>query len=872
MSNLRPLNPYIAGTPLRGQAGFFGRQDILEWVTRELRNPATNALVLSGQRRIGKTSVLLQLSHYLPGEEFYPVYFDLQNQSTRPLGKVLADLADKVAEQAGFDAPAPEAFDDRGRFFQHSFIPQLYQALQQGCRPVFLLDEFDVLDQGLQVELAETVAAKALFPFLRQLMEDPRLAFIFVVGRQVDDLSLDFSATFKTSLKREIWLLDAESAEKLIRQAEANGTLRFEAAAVQRIFDLTNGHPYLTQLLCQRIWQRAYSNDPLAVPVVRASDVAAAIPEMLEVGEHALTWLWNGLGPAEKIYAAALAEIAQEDETIPEDRVIQVITANARRLRTRDVERAPLDLVKRNVLERDLEHEFRFAVAIFQQWIKRFKPLNDVKDEIDRIEPVADRLFSFGWDFFERRKWEDAIRFFRDALQQNPVHFKARLYLGEALLMQEKYEEGVKELEEAYQADTQEGRLSLARGLTLLALAQEQAENESAALVAVQRALEISPNEQEARAIKVRIWIRRGDAALKRNDLRGAEVAYKQAGSTEKLALLQKSRAEQEYKALLSKVKELQQKEDWGEAIAMLEKALATRNADTQLAGLMDQARQHQALLALYRQGEDALQQPDQQQQAAEFFLKVMEQQPGYKAAAKLLLKAVTGLDVDQLASEAKRSQAFAAEITTLKDENKKLAVKVEQLENEVLKYRSSPKRSLLGFLRGLSSAGEKTPAREAAQTGWVPAPIHAAPGEEPPVGRYIAAYKLGDDLFDDSFSIDAPSGEFLGECGVGISTPLGVGEPKQIAAFEIWLFDKNDIQTVSKVMMSEHLFHDQAERRRLAVKGEAVLATLDGEVVLETQSLRLVVRIVDMAYGAGALPPNSTFDLFILDLAVWQR
>ena len=70
---------------------------------------------------------------------------------------------------------------------------------------------------------------------------------------------------------------------------------------------------------------------------------------------------------------------------------------------------------------------------------------------------------------------------------------------------------------------------------------------------------------------------------------------------------------------------------------------------------------------------------------------------------------------------------------------------------------------------------------------------------EEPPVVQFMTTYMLGDDLYDDSFSIDAPTGEFLGECGVGISETIGVGDPKKVTAFEVWLFDKNDIQDCDK-------------------------------------------------------------------------
>lgn len=148
----------------------------------------------------------------------------------------------------------------------------------------------------------------------------------------------------------------------------------------------------------------------------------------------------------------------------------------------------------------------------------------------------------------------------------------------------------------------------------------------------------------------------------------------------------------------------------------------------------------------------------------------------------------------------------------------------------------------------------------------------YTAAGEEPPIGQFMASYKLGDDLFDDSFSIDSPSGEFLGECGVGISETIGVGEPKKVTAFEVWLFDKNDIQTVTKVLMSEHAFADDVVRQRLAAKGEPVEASTGTQVVLETASLQLVARVVDMNYGEGALPDGSFFDSLILELAVWQK
>jgi hypothetical protein len=142
----------------------------------------------------------------------------------------------------------------------------------------------------------------------------------------------------------------------------------------------------------------------------------------------------------------------------------------------------------------------------------------------------------------------------------------------------------------------------------------------------------------------------------------------------------------------------------------------------------------------------------------------------------------------------------------------------------------------------------------------------------EEPIAQWMTTYLKGDDLFDDSFSIDAPSGEFLGECGVGIADTIGVGEPKRVSAFEIWLFDKNDIQTVTKVLMSEYLFNDQASHNRLAAKGEPMLCGPGMQFTMETETLQMLVRVVDLNYGSGPLPDHSYFDRISLELSVWPR
>ncbi|NWF65403.1 MAG: hypothetical protein HXY38_13985 [Chloroflexi bacterium] len=144
--------------------------------------------------------------------------------------------------------------------------------------------------------------------------------------------------------------------------------------------------------------------------------------------------------------------------------------------------------------------------------------------------------------------------------------------------------------------------------------------------------------------------------------------------------------------------------------------------------------------------------------------------------------------------------------------------------------------------------------------------------GLAPPITQTMTTYVLGDDLYDESFSIDTAAGEFLGEYGVGVSELIGVGEPKKVTALEVWLFDKNDIKTATKVLMSRHAFADPSIRSRLEPKGELVLVEPQSQVLLETATLQLLATIVDIEYGKGPLPESSYFERVTLELAIWPR
>lgn len=176
--------------------------------------------------------------------------------------------------------------------------------------------------------------------------------------------------------------------------------------------------------------------------------------------------------------------------------------------------------------------------------------------------------------------------------------------------------------------------------------------------------------------------------------------------------------------------------------------------------------------------------------------------------------------------------------------------------------------RRLLGKRTGEPTAGMQAAeiSRNAQKTNFEEL------GLAPPITQTMTTFMLGDDLYDESFSIDTQGGEFLGEYGVGVSETIGVGDPKKVTALEIWLFDKNDIKTATKVLMSAHAFSDPGIRGRLEPKGELVQVEPQKQIILETQTLQLLATVVDLQYGQGPLPENSYFEHLTLELAIWPR
>jgi tetratricopeptide (TPR) repeat protein len=523
---MRPVNPYIVGNPIKDQASFFGRQDIFREVLQILRQRESNAIVLYGQRRIGKTSVLLQLEKQLAHDgEFTPVYFDLQDKAAKSLPEVLYELSQHISKVTGQAAAKSSDFNPTSDYFRSVFLPEVAQKVATGGL-ILLFDEFDVLDSPMQ-----TQASEAFFPYLRAWMADvQKVKFVFVIGRRPEDLSVRTMSTFKGIQSTRVSFLSRKDAEDVVLQSEKDHSLKWDKGGVQRVLDLTHGHPYFTQLLCSVVWENAHEAGLQDTPVISAGEVDAAVMQALKFGANAFNWLWDGLPPAERVVVAAMAEVP--DEIIKQDKLIETLNQSGVRLVARELEVAPETLIDWEVLIEESKGIYRFAVPLLRRWVLANRPLRRVKEELDRLNPLADTLFQGGQGFYNNNNPDMAEQQLRQALNINPNHLKARLLLGQVLLEKGNLTESVDMFDAAYQYDERAARALLIK--SLLALAETQEENLQ--LTTYERILKIQ-SEQPLANEKVRaIWVKRGEALQAQENFEEALKAFEQIEDTERIA------------------------------------------------------------------------------------------------------------------------------------------------------------------------------------------------------------------------------------------------------------------------------------------------------------------------------------------------
>jgi hypothetical protein len=364
-------NPYIPGQPVDAPEGFFGRRQVIGSICEQLLR-GRRSFVVSGPRRIGRTSLLRRLAGDLP-QGFLPAVIELGAFSAQRLDWLLWRLAQTVMQRlAGQGEPVTLSaswadFDGAPGFFLDRFWPEAGLLLGDDCL-VVMLDDVHSLE-GESVHLLE--------PFLSFLTrwrnQEPRLALVLTtIPAWQERLLREVPGLLGGSLSYALGPLSSDEATRLITRP-VDGILTYDYGLVRRLIEMTSGHPYYLQLVCSEVFSRCVASRWVGqrdVDLVLEDLIGRELPEFRQV--------WDESSPREQAVLAVLVSLrgARGVATAQEVRNL-LVQAGARMERGQT---APIleGLAARGILEKLGAQSFRFRVGLLRDWLAKRVDLEEV--------------------------------------------------------------------------------------------------------------------------------------------------------------------------------------------------------------------------------------------------------------------------------------------------------------------------------------------------------------------------------------------------------------------------------------------------------------------------------------------------------------
>jgi photosystem II stability/assembly factor-like uncharacterized protein/tetratricopeptide (TPR) repeat protein len=562
---------------------FFGREDVFDWIERSLTGRyIDHILVLHGQRRVGKTSVLKQLQHRLP-ERYIPVFFDLQGRTHTTLDRFLWWLAREIVrvlkQDRGISLPRPgrQAFIDDPDYLDTQFLPALREQL--GDKNILLtFDEFDTLEETTVKE----DLARPLIDYLRRLMEQEGLNFIFSIGssgRKLENMQAAYTEFFKAALYKKISFLEREDAYGLIERP-AEGLVEYERHAVRRIYEVTSGHPYFTQLVCYEIFSQCQKSGLYQVDV---QDVEAVLEDVVERGTVNLKFVWDEASDLEKWILAGLAHL---DDKHDQKTLSQFLQGHRVRFNDQELEMSLLHLREKDVLNKSNQ----FVIFLQEIWLQKNRPLERVREELTELNPIANRYIEIGLEFQSSGVFERAIESFKEALEVDPENIHAQVNIASVYLQQGDFATAVNEYQQALSMDEEDvsaraGLCDAHLGLGDAALSRGRTRE---AIRSFQEVLKINTEHTDARQRMADIHRQNAEKAMSEGKFDEAIGAFRDAlkftPEDDSLDIRYKEVLEKQKVQIISgyleKVEKARSAKRWEEAISTLEEALEIAPSD----------------------------------------------------------------------------------------------------------------------------------------------------------------------------------------------------------------------------------------------------------------------------------------------------
>jgi hypothetical protein len=350
-------NPYIYGNAIDNPGMFFGRQRELDDVFQAVTKPNKQDILLLGERRSGKTSLLYQLRRRIQ-IPYVPVYVVLNEiPAANVIGMVnhLVHHAIRSLVEQEILAAAPwsryQCEDESLRDHLKIVLDAAREKLSD-VKVVLLADEGDFLleiDDQLQNLLRAALQSWEVGADLRVVVAGTSRLSSYI-SRQ----SSPFYNHFRfVSLGP---LTNLETQELIIAPAKRLD-YSYESQAIAAIRLACGGHPYYCQHICYEAFALAVKRHLPGIDKAVAAEAVQKVTESLDARNSFKTAFWDVANPEERAFMQQLAKGKIEgalSRTVT-DRLIdwQVI--------------------------RKQEESFEFTAMLFREWVKLLAGGNHAK-------------------------------------------------------------------------------------------------------------------------------------------------------------------------------------------------------------------------------------------------------------------------------------------------------------------------------------------------------------------------------------------------------------------------------------------------------------------------------------------------------------
>lgn len=278
--DLTVVSPYVTYGPVPENM-FFGRDTEIKTIIRTI---ADQSFAIVGGRKIGKTSVLLQVNRSLESEpETMPFYLDCQAINTpEDLYQAAVSRWQVKVDQTGDDLEPLAAI-----------VGQLEQQAE-GKQVIILMDEIDGL-LAHDMERGET-----LFRTMRAMSQENRCRFVLCGERLLDQQLRDAqSPLFNFCQILSLGTLAEADARQVVLEPMREMGVEIEDPdeLLRHMIEITSGHPNLLQYLCQQMLVEI--NDQAERRI--NPDTLHAVVSSRYFADYAVAVAWGSATPLAKV-------------------------------------------------------------------------------------------------------------------------------------------------------------------------------------------------------------------------------------------------------------------------------------------------------------------------------------------------------------------------------------------------------------------------------------------------------------------------------------------------------------------------------------------------------------------------------------------